>query len=211
MKHKGLIVAARLLSAVFRPYYIPIVGFVALFTFTYLSLLPLLYKLTVVAMVYVFTILLPRLCIYVYRKLNGWAPVQLRLREEPCHTLYIVHPVLRGLSSFDVPYAHAALYVRYFSVGFADTDGMRHCECVVENQHAFGRGRWCDRCVSGLFGTVHVQSCLVAVCYGTDIWSCGDSTYVAPSAQSGASGGRYPRGSGSRFCRYNFIIENEFN
>ncbi len=41
MKHKGLIVAARLLSAVFRPYYIPIVGFVALFTFTYLSLLPL--------------------------------------------------------------------------------------------------------------------------------------------------------------------------
>lgn len=49
MKHKGLIVAARLLSAVFRPYYIPIVGFVALFTFTYLSLLPLLYKLTVVA------------------------------------------------------------------------------------------------------------------------------------------------------------------
>ena len=60
MKHKGLIVAARLLSAVFRPYYIPIVGFVALFTFTYLSLLPLLYKLTVVAMVYVFTILLPR-------------------------------------------------------------------------------------------------------------------------------------------------------
>lgn len=81
MKHKGLIVAARLLSAVFRPYYIPIVGFVALFTFTYLSLLPLLYKLTVVAMVYVFTILLPRLCIYVYRKLNGWALVQLRLRE----------------------------------------------------------------------------------------------------------------------------------
>ena len=81
MKHKGLIVAARLLSAVFRPYYIPIVGFVALFTFTYLSLLPLLYKLTVVAMVYVFTILLPRLCIYVYRKLNGWAPVLVRLRE----------------------------------------------------------------------------------------------------------------------------------
>ena len=39
---------------------------------------------------------------------------------EPCHTLYIVHPVLRGLSSFDVPYAHAALYVRYFSVGIVN-------------------------------------------------------------------------------------------
>lgn len=60
---------------------------------------------------------------------------------EPCHTLYIVHPVLRGLSSFDVPYAHAALYVRYFSVGFADTDGMRHCECVVEiSMHSAGAG-----------------------------------------------------------------------
>ena len=28
---------------------------------------------------------------------------------------------------------------------------------------------------------------------------------------SGASGGRYSRGSGLRFCRYNFIIGNEFN
>ena len=33
MKHKGLIVAARLLSAVFRPYYIPIVGFCGLVHF----------------------------------------------------------------------------------------------------------------------------------------------------------------------------------
>ncbi len=81
MRHRGLFVAARLLSFVFRPYYMPTVGFVALFTFTYLRVLPLFYKLTMVAMVYVFTVLLPRLCIYVYRKLNGWAPVQLRLRE----------------------------------------------------------------------------------------------------------------------------------
>ena len=64
---------------------------------------------------------------------------------EPRYTLYIVPPVLRGLSPFDVPHAHAALYVRYFSIGFVDTDGMRHSECMVENQHAFGRGRRCDR------------------------------------------------------------------
>ena len=69
MRYRNLILSA------------PIVGFVSLFTFTYLSLLPLFYKLTILCMVYVFTILLPRLCIYVYRKLNGWAPVQLRLRE----------------------------------------------------------------------------------------------------------------------------------
>ena len=59
MRYRNLILSARLLSVVFRPYHAPIVGFVSLFTFTYLSLL----------------------CIYVYRKLNGWAPVQLRLRE----------------------------------------------------------------------------------------------------------------------------------
>ena len=206
MKHKGLIVAARLLSAVFRPYYIPIVGFVALFTFTYLSLLPLLYKLTVVAMVYVFTILLPRLCIYVYRKLNGWAPVQLRLRENRA-----IPYILFILSYVACLHLMFRMHMPRYMCGILVSALLRHCECVVENQHAFGRGRRCDRCVSGLFGTVHVQSCLVAVCYGTDIWSCGDSTYVAPSAQSGASGGRYPRGSGLRFCRYNFIIENEFN
>ncbi len=82
MRHKGLVVAARLLSVVFRPYHMPVVGFAALFTFTYLSLLPWPYKLTVLAMVCAFTILLPRLCIYVYRRLNGWNPVQLRTREK---------------------------------------------------------------------------------------------------------------------------------
>ena len=99
-----------------------------------------------------------------------------------------------------------------FSVGFADTDGMRHCECVVENQHAFGRGRWCDRCVSGLFGTVHVQSCLVAVCYGTDIWSCRGTARMLLRQHSLAQvvAGTLV-GVVCGFCRYNFIIENEFN
>ena len=78
---RGLMVAARVLSVVSRPYYAPVVLFVALFTFTYLSLLPLSYKLTVLVMVWAFTIALPRLCVWVWRRLNGWAPVQLRRRE----------------------------------------------------------------------------------------------------------------------------------
>lgn len=78
---KQMIMAARFFSALFRPYYLPIVGFVALFWFTYLSLLPFYFKMIVLSMIYVFTILLPRLCIYIYRKVNGWAPHQLRLRE----------------------------------------------------------------------------------------------------------------------------------
>lgn len=69
------------MSVISRPYYMPVVGFLALFTFTYLSLLPLFYKLLVLSMVWIFTIALPRLCVFVWRKLNGWVPMQLRLRE----------------------------------------------------------------------------------------------------------------------------------
>ena len=76
-----MMAGARVLSVVSRPYYMPVTGFLVLFTFTYLSLLPLFYKLLVLSMVWVFTIALPRLCVFVWRKLNGWAPMQLRLRE----------------------------------------------------------------------------------------------------------------------------------
>lgn len=72
---------AWLFSLVFRPYHLPLVGFVTLFAFTYLRVVPFVYKMYVLGLVYVFTVLLPRLCVWVYRKLGGWAPHQLRLRE----------------------------------------------------------------------------------------------------------------------------------
>lgn len=74
-------VIARTVSILFRPYYLPLVGFVALFTFTYLSVLPLLYKLSLLGVIYLFTVLQPRFFTWVYRKLNGWAPHQLHIRE----------------------------------------------------------------------------------------------------------------------------------
>ena len=40
MKVKNLILTARVLSLVFTPFYLPIVGLLALFTFSYMSLLP---------------------------------------------------------------------------------------------------------------------------------------------------------------------------
>ncbi|MBQ8282779.1 MAG: hypothetical protein IJZ01_04340 [Paraprevotella sp.] len=80
-RHGFLLTSAKLLSMAFRPYYIPTVGLIALFTFTYLNILPWAYKLTVLLMVYSFTVILPRICVFVYRKINGWAPHQFRLRE----------------------------------------------------------------------------------------------------------------------------------
>ena len=45
MNTKKIIIAARVMSAIFTPFYLPIVGLVALFVFSYLGLLPWAYKL----------------------------------------------------------------------------------------------------------------------------------------------------------------------
>jgi len=75
---KSIIIVARLLSAIFRPSYYPVVGFVILFAFTYLSMLPWVYKLWVLGMVYCFTIALPALGTYIYRRIQGWRAHELR-------------------------------------------------------------------------------------------------------------------------------------
>ena len=64
MNTKKIIIAARVMSAIFTPFYLPIVGLVALFVFSYLGLLPWAYKLLVLGMVYLFTILVPTLLIH---------------------------------------------------------------------------------------------------------------------------------------------------
>ena len=73
--------AARILSAVFTPFMVPFVAFLLLFLFTYLRILPLQYKLIVLAIVYCFTILLPMLSIYLMQKINGWSLHELGKRE----------------------------------------------------------------------------------------------------------------------------------
>lgn len=81
MKEKNIIIAARVISMVFTPFYLPIVGLLALFLFSYMSLMPWIYKGSVLLMVYLFTILLPTLLIHVYRKYQGWTKWQLGVKE----------------------------------------------------------------------------------------------------------------------------------
>ena len=69
------------MSMVFTPFYLPIVGLMALFTFSYMSLLPWQYKLVVLGMVYVFTILLPTLLIHLYRRYQGWSLLEIGSKE----------------------------------------------------------------------------------------------------------------------------------
>ena len=81
MKEKDIILAARIFSMVFTPFYLPIVGLAALFLFSYLGLMPLGYKLTVLGLVYLFTILLPTYIIRLYRHYQGWKPFDFIVRE----------------------------------------------------------------------------------------------------------------------------------
>ena len=78
---KQMILAARVVSMLFTPFYLPIIGLIALFFFSYLSIFPLLYKLQVLIMTYLFTILLPTVMIHLYRRYQGWNLIELGQRE----------------------------------------------------------------------------------------------------------------------------------
>ena len=81
MRERDLIIAAKTLSKVFNPFYLPIVGLIILFLFTYLNMLPTKYKLMVLAIVYICTILLPSLLIRIYRNYQGWTLFELGRKE----------------------------------------------------------------------------------------------------------------------------------
>ena len=81
MKSRQLIIGARIISMVFTPFYLPLLGMLVLFMFSYLKLLPWSFKLMVLAMVYLFTILLPTLIIHLYRKYQGWTLIDLSMRQ----------------------------------------------------------------------------------------------------------------------------------
>lgn len=78
----ALFVAARIISMVFTPFMVPFVAFCLLFLFTYLRIMPWGYKITLLALVYCFTILLPMLGIYLFQKINGWGVRELGHREK---------------------------------------------------------------------------------------------------------------------------------
>ncbi len=67
---KLLIRIAQTISWILNPFSIPFLAFLVLFLFTYLRMMPLAYKLIVLAIVYCFTILMPVVTIFVFRKIN---------------------------------------------------------------------------------------------------------------------------------------------
>lgn len=81
MKEKNIILTARIISLCFTPFYLPIVGQILLFSFSYMGVLPLSYKLSMLITVYIFTILIPALMIHFYRRYQGWTSKELGIKE----------------------------------------------------------------------------------------------------------------------------------
>lgn len=82
IEDKTLIRIARMVSALFTPFSIPFLAFLVLFLFSYLSIMPIQYKLIVLGIVYCFTIMMPVLTIFIFRKINGFSTQELSERKK---------------------------------------------------------------------------------------------------------------------------------
>lgn len=78
---KTLLRTAKVVSVIFTPFSIPFVAFLILFIFSYLRIMPLKYKLIVLGVVYCFTIMMPTLTIFLFRKINGLSSSELAERK----------------------------------------------------------------------------------------------------------------------------------
>ena len=116
------------MSLIFTPFYLPIVGLIALFTFSYLSIMPWQYKLSVVFMVYLFTILFPTLLIHVYRRYQGWTPLEMGKKERR-----MVPYIIAILCYFCCYYIMSLLRIPQFMANILVAALMIQIVCAVIN------------------------------------------------------------------------------
>ena len=81
MSEKNIILTARIASMLLTPFYLPVLGILAIFIFSYLSMFPWQVKLSLVVMVYLFSVLIPTVLIHLYRQYHGWSLLQLGQKE----------------------------------------------------------------------------------------------------------------------------------
>lgn len=103
-------VLAKALSDVFRPSYYPLLGFIILLMFTYLSQLPWQLKLSLLVLVYMLTIFLPAIGVYSYRRLCKLTPPDLLLRANRI-VPYMMHIVCYGVLLHFLRLIHAPSFM----------------------------------------------------------------------------------------------------
>ncbi|MDO4715764.1 MAG: hypothetical protein Q4A44_05775 [Bacteroidales bacterium] len=91
-----VLLVARTVSLLFTPFYFSTVAFIVLLFLSpsYLRLLDVMHKLYIVLMVYLFTVVLPVLAIWLYRYINGLARHELGQRERR------IIPYILSISSY---------------------------------------------------------------------------------------------------------------
>lgn len=121
-------VVAKALSDVFRPSYFPLLGFVLLFLFTYLSLLPWQLKLLLLVLVYVMTLFLPAVGVYMYRRVHKLSLQDLQLRRNRL-VPYVLHIVCYCLLLYFLNNIQAPSFVS----GIIVISLLVQCVCTVTN------------------------------------------------------------------------------
>lgn len=109
IKEKNLIMAARVLSIIFNPFYLPLVGLVLLFWCSYLSMLNESYKWLILLTTYLFTILIPTYLIRVYNTYQGKRLFKLGPRERR-----MVPYIISIISYFTCYYLLAYFHIPHF-------------------------------------------------------------------------------------------------
>jgi len=127
-REKSIIYTARFFSALFNPFYLPVVGLILLFTLGDMSLLPTSYKLQVLIVVYLFTALMPTGFIALYRRYNGWSLLQLSHRHRRM-VPYIIS-MLCYLGCAWILYINRALY---FCITIVMVSLMVQIVCAIIN------------------------------------------------------------------------------
>jgi membrane-associated phospholipid phosphatase len=108
-REKTIIQTARIISIVFTPFYLPVVGLAALFVFSYMNQMPWGYKFQVITLVYFLTVILPTMLIGFYRRYQGWTLIQLGQKERR-----MVPYVISILSYFFCIYLMDFLHIPHF-------------------------------------------------------------------------------------------------
>ena len=81
MNEKNIILTARIVSMLLTPFYLPVLGILAIFFFSDLSMFPWQFKVSLIVMVYLFTVFIPTILIHLYRQYHSWTLLQLGQKE----------------------------------------------------------------------------------------------------------------------------------
>lgn len=107
--NKYIIWTAKIVSSIFAPWYLALVSYALMLTFSYMNTIPLTVMLILLLTVYFFTILLPYWGIRIWIKANGWKGHEIGSREHRvvpylisilcyCALLYVLNNVFHAQS-----------------------------------------------------------------------------------------------------------------